>query len=107
MTDERLDVEEHDDFVAAGRFDPTASDAAARLALLVYLTDEIGASIPELVQAHEEGGLMAFAAVRALRPDEVRWTLAESTPSSRPRSGARPGSPTCGRSNDASVRATR
>jgi class 3 adenylate cyclase len=71
------DAEEHDDFVASGLYDPAAADAPARLALLVYLTDEVGASIPELVQANEEGGLMSFAAVRALRPDEERWTLAE------------------------------
>ena len=48
---------EHDDLVAAGLYDPDAADAAERLALLTYLTDEIGASIPELVQAEEEGGL--------------------------------------------------
>ena len=65
------------DLVAAGLYDPAAPDAASRLALLTYLTDEVGASIPELVQASEEGGLMSFAAVRSLRPEGVRWTLAE------------------------------
>jgi class 3 adenylate cyclase len=75
VTDDAID--DRDDFVAAGLYDPAAPDAVARLALLIYLTEEIGASIPELVQAHEEGGLMSFGAVRTLRPDEARWTLAE------------------------------
>src|SRR5690349_3278688 len=73
MYDERDD----DDFVTAGLYDPAAPDAASLLALLRYLVDEVGASIPELVQAHEEGGLMSFAAVRTLRPDGERWTLSE------------------------------
>ena len=78
MTDDTLDErDDHDDLIAAGLYDPTAADAAARLALLVFLTDEIGASIPELVQAHEEGGLLSFAAFRTLRPEGERWTLAE------------------------------
>jgi adenylate cyclase len=45
--------------------------------LLTYLTDEVGASIPELVQANEEGGLVSLAAIRSLRPDGERWTLVE------------------------------
>jgi adenylate cyclase len=68
---------EHDDLIAAGLYDPEAADAAARLELLTYLTDDVGASIPELVQAQEEGGLVSFAAIRSLRPDGERWTLAE------------------------------
>ena len=48
------------DLVAAGLYDPAAPDAAARLELLTYLTDEVGASIPELVQAQEEGVLVSF-----------------------------------------------
>ena len=71
------EFEDQDDLIAAGLYDPAAADAADRLALLTYLTDEIGASIPELVQANEEGGLMSFAAIRSLRPDGERWTLAE------------------------------
>jgi class 3 adenylate cyclase len=71
------DPGEHDDLIAAGLLDPEAPDADSRLALLTYLTDEIGASIPELVQAHEEGGIMSFAAFRSLRPEGERWTLAE------------------------------
>ena len=79
MTDDALDdFDDSEDFVAAGLFDPNAANAASMLALLRYLVDEIGASIPELVQAHEEGGLMSFAAVRSIRSDEARWTLAET-----------------------------
>ena len=80
-TDEGIGEEtaEHDDLIAAGLYDPDASDGAARLALLVYLLDEMEASIPELVQADEEGGLISFAAIRSLRADEERWTLAEIT----------------------------
>jgi adenylate cyclase len=68
---------DQDDLVAAGLYDPDAADAAARLDLLTYLTDDVGASIPELVQAQEEGGLVSFAAIRSLRPDGERWTLTE------------------------------
>ena len=69
---------EYDDLVAAGLYDPAAPDAAARLELLTYLTDEVGASIPELVQAQEEGVLVSFPAIRRLRTAGERWTLAES-----------------------------
>jgi class 3 adenylate cyclase len=69
---------EYDDLVAAGLYDPAAPDAAARLELLTYLTDEVGASIPELVQAQEEGVLVSFPAIRRLRSAGERWTLAES-----------------------------
>jgi len=72
------DFDDLDDFVAAGLFDPDADNAAAVLALLRYLVDEIGASIPELVAAQEEGGLMSYAAVRTLRPDGERWTLSDT-----------------------------
>jgi class 3 adenylate cyclase len=77
VTDDTLDRPDLDDFVAAGLYDPAAPDADARLQLLVYLVDEVGASIPEIVQAHEEGGILSFAAVRSLRLDEDHWTLAE------------------------------
>jgi len=70
-------VGEHDDFVTAGLYDPHSADAAERFALLTYLTDEVGASIPELVRAEEVGGLLSFAAVRSLRPEGERWTLTE------------------------------
>jgi class 3 adenylate cyclase len=76
VTDASVDGD-HDDLIAAGLYDPRADDAVARLDLLTYLTDEVGASIPELVQAQEEGGLVSFAAIRSLRPDGERWTLAE------------------------------
>jgi class 3 adenylate cyclase len=78
VNDDALDDhDDRDDFVAAGLYDPTAPDAPARLALLEYLVDEVGASIPEIVQAHEEGALLSFAAVRTLRPPEEHWTLSE------------------------------
>jgi adenylate cyclase len=76
VSDDQL-AEEYDDLVAAGLYDPDAADAAARLDLLTYLTDDVGASIPELVQAQEAGGLVSFAAIRSLRPDGERWTLTE------------------------------
>jgi len=76
-SDEHDDLDDADDFVVAGLFDPAAANAASVLALLRYLVDEVGASIPELVQAQEEGGLMSFAAVRTLRPDGERGTLSD------------------------------
>lgn len=66
-----------DDFMAAGLYDPEAVDAEARLALLRYLADEIGASIPEIVQTHEDGGILSFAAFRTLRARGERYTLNE------------------------------
>src|SRR5439155_11165429 len=75
--DEHDDLDDADDFVVAGLFEPAAANAASVLALLRYLVDEVGASIPELVQAQEEGGLMSFAAVRTLRPDGERGTLSD------------------------------
>ena len=77
MSDDQS-LAEYDDLVAAGLYDPAAPDAAARLELLTYLTDEVGASIPELVQAQEEGVLVSFPAIRRLRTAGERWTLAES-----------------------------
>ena len=68
---------DREDLVVAGLYDPNSADAAERLALLTYLIDEIGASIPELVQAEEVGSLLSFAAVRRLRPEGERWTLTE------------------------------
>ena len=61
-------MSEHlEDLVAAGLYDPDAPDAVERLELFVFLLDEIGASIPELVQADEQGGVLSFAAFRTLR----------------------------------------
>jgi class 3 adenylate cyclase len=77
VTDDRS-LAEHDDLVAAGLYDPAAPEADARLELLTYLTDEVGASIPELVQAQEEGVLVSFPAIRSLRSDGERWTLEEA-----------------------------
>ena len=52
-------MSEHlDDLLAAGLYDPADPTAAARLELFEFLLDEVGASIPELVQADEEGHLL-------------------------------------------------
>jgi class 3 adenylate cyclase len=71
-------VSEHiDDLVAAGLYDPDDPTGAERLALFVYLLDEIGASIPELVQADQQGGLLSFAAFRTLRVGREGMTFTE------------------------------
>lgn len=75
-------MSEHDDLVAAGLYDPGAPDAALRLELLLFLLDEVGASIPEIVQATEEDRLLSIAAFRAIRP-EARLTLAEAAAEAR------------------------
>jgi len=72
-------VSEHvDDLVAAGLYDPSDPASAARLELFVFLLDEIGASIPELVQADEQGGLLSFAVFRSLRIGRGGLTLTEA-----------------------------
>ena len=72
-------MSEHlEDLVAAGLYDPDAPDAVERLALFVFLLDEIGASIPELVQADEQGGVLSFAAFRTLRIGRDGFTFAEA-----------------------------
>ncbi len=71
-------MSEHvDDLVAAGLYDPARPDADERLGLFVFLLDEIGASIPELVQADEQGGLLSFAAFRTLRIGRDGMTFSE------------------------------
>jgi class 3 adenylate cyclase len=70
-------VIDDDDLVAAGLYDPTAPDAGARLELLRFLLDEVGASLPEVVQASEEELIVSFAAFRQLRPVE-RCTFSEA-----------------------------
>jgi len=67
-----------DDLVTAGLYDPGAGDAAAMLELLEFLVDEVGASIPELVQAQEDNRLMSLAAFRTIRPEGVRRTLSDT-----------------------------
>jgi class 3 adenylate cyclase len=67
-----------DDFQAAGLYDPDAADAAARLELLLFLADEVGASIPEIVHAVEEDRLLSMAALRMVRPAGPRATLAQT-----------------------------
>jgi class 3 adenylate cyclase len=59
-------------------YDPEDPSADARLELFVFLLDEIGASIPELVQADEQGGLLSFAAFRTLRTGRDGLTFAEA-----------------------------
>ena len=104
-------MSEHvDDLIAAGLYDPADHAAAERLELFVFLLDEIGASIPELVQADEEGGLLSFAAFRTLRVGRDGLTFAEAARARRDRSrhrrwrcGAAPGSPIRARSNAGSA----
>src|SRR5215472_13616185 len=67
-----------EDLVAAGLYDPSDPLAAERLELFVFLLDEIGASIPELVQADEQGGLLSFAAFRSLRVGRDGLTFNEA-----------------------------
>jgi class 3 adenylate cyclase len=72
-------VSEHiEDLVAAGLYDPDDPAAVERLELFVFLLDEIGASIPELVQADEQGGVLSFAAFRTLRIGRDGFTFAEA-----------------------------
>jgi class 3 adenylate cyclase len=66
------------DFIAAGIYDPDAPNAAAVLELLDWLVDENDASIPELVQAQEHGGLLSLAAFRSLHAGRDRYTFAEA-----------------------------
>jgi adenylate cyclase len=68
-----------DDYVAAGLVkDPTGPNSAAEIELLDYLVNEVGASIPELVRSNEQGGILSFAAFRALREEHERFTIAEA-----------------------------
>jgi len=66
-----------DDFEAAGLYDPAAADAALRLEVLRFFTDDVGASIPEIVQALEEDRLLSMAAMRTIRPTGERLTLTQ------------------------------
>lgn len=68
---------DNEDLIAAGIYDPAAPDADARLELLLFLLDEVGASIPEVVRALEDGRVYSFAAFRELRAEE-RCTQAEA-----------------------------
>ncbi len=70
-------MSEHaDDLIAAGLYEPGAENAAALLELFEYLLDEVGVSLPELVQAHERGATMSIAAFKTLSLGE-RFTIAE------------------------------
>jgi class 3 adenylate cyclase len=77
MTDENAELRE--DFEAAGLLDADAPNAEQMLELLDYLVEEVGASIPELVQATEQGGLLSFGAFRTLRAGREVYTLAEAS----------------------------
>ena len=50
---------------------------ALRLAVLRFFTDDVGASIPEIVQALEEDRLLSMAAFRTSGPEVARLTLAQ------------------------------
>ena len=63
------------EFQAAGLYDPTAPDAADRLALLEWLANH-GHTIEQMVDAMQAGTLWAMAGDLALRPPAVRITLA-------------------------------
>ena len=64
---ESADEREHVADLVAGLYDESDPVGAERLELFVFLLDEIGVSIPELVHADEQGGLLSFAAFRTLR----------------------------------------
>ncbi|MHB8328545.1 MAG: adenylate cyclase regulatory domain-containing protein [Acidimicrobiales bacterium] len=59
---------------AAGLYDPGATDAAGRRALLEFLAEE-GCSLEELLQAEARGRLFALSGDRILRPERDRYTL--------------------------------
>ncbi len=67
-----------EDFIAAGVYDPDAPNAAAWLELLDFLVDEVGASIPEIVYAREQGGELSLGAFRTLSAGRDRFTLSEA-----------------------------
>jgi class 3 adenylate cyclase len=75
---ERRESEYLDDFLAAGVYDPDAPDAAARLELLDFLIDEVGASLPEIVNACEHAGELSLGAFRMLSAGRDRFTLSEA-----------------------------
>jgi class 3 adenylate cyclase len=66
-----------DDLIAAGLYNPDGAEAEAMLELLVYLIEELDASIPELITAYETSGLLSLGAFRAVRLGRDRYTLAE------------------------------
>jgi class 3 adenylate cyclase len=66
---------DHDELRAAGLYDPDAANAGDRLALLEHLVAR-GASLDEMVDAHERGYLAAFAGELVGR-DEPRLSVRE------------------------------
>lgn len=59
---------------AAGLYDDAAPDAAERLELLEFLTDQ-GCTIDEMAAAHARGRLFALAGDRLVRPGRDQFTL--------------------------------
>ena len=57
---------------SAGLYDPAADNAADRLALLEYLTEQ-GCDLDELVEADARDRLFALAGDRLIRPSRPRW----------------------------------
>lgn len=64
------------EFAAAGLYDETAPDAAARLELLEYLV-ELGCSIEEMVAANARGRLFALSGDRVIIPGRDEYSLRE------------------------------
>ena len=63
-------------WIEAGLYDPAAIEAAERLELLTFLTEQ-GCSLEEMVAAHGKGRLFALAGDRLIRPDRDRYDLHE------------------------------
>jgi class 3 adenylate cyclase len=65
------------DWTEAGLYDPASPDAADRLDLLHFLTEQ-GCTIDEMVKANEIGRLFALAGDRMVRPGRDEFTLREA-----------------------------
>jgi class 3 adenylate cyclase len=65
-----------DALTAAGLYDVNAADAAERLELLQYLTEQ-GCTVEEMAAAHQRGRLFALAGDRIVRPGRDQFTLAQ------------------------------
>jgi class 3 adenylate cyclase len=61
-------------YEAAGLYDPLAPDADGRAELISYLVD-IGATLDEMVAAHEKGRLFALAGDRVIIPNRDQFSL--------------------------------
>src|SRR5262249_53283299 len=74
-TARRLDLMDSAEYESRGLYDPNAPNAADRLALLNWLSDQ-GITIDQMVDAHERHHLTGLAGDLALRPGR-RFTLTE------------------------------